>query len=294
MISRPRRSALFMPGDNPRAQQKATGLPADVIILDLEDAVSPTNKEAARQQVQSTLEQTDYGQREVVVRVNRLATQSCEEDLTALASNPPDAVLLPKVESADELFTATVTLNALGAPSDLAVWAMIETPLGIQHIEEIVTATPRLACVVAGTADLASALRITHSSTQLGLQYALSRLVLAARASHIDAIDGVFFNLQDSNGLRHSCETGRQLGFDGKSLIHPGQIETANTVFSPDPESIAHARKVVAAWSELDAHKQGVLVVDDQLIEALHVRDAERLVELSATINAMEQDSQAN
>ncbi len=269
MISRPRRSALFMPGDNPRAQQKATGLPADVIILDLEDAVSPTNKEVARKEVQSTLEQTDYGQREVVVRVNRLATQCCEEDLTALASNPPDAVLLPKVESA-------------------------ETPLGIQHIEEIVTTTPRLACVVAGTADLASALRITHSSTQLGLQYALSRLVLAARASHIDAIDGVFFNLQDSNGLRHSCETGRQLGFDGKSLIHPSQIETANTVFSPDPESIAHARKVVTAWSELDAHKQGVLVVDDQLIEALHVRDAERLVELSATINAMEQDSQAN
>jgi citrate lyase subunit beta/citryl-CoA lyase len=118
--------------------------------------------------------------------------------------------------------------------------------------------------------------------------------VLAARASHIDAIDGVFFNLQDSNGLRHSCETGRQLGFDGKSLIHPSQIETANTVFSPDPESIAYARKVVAAWSELDAHKQGVLVVDDQLIEALHVRDAERLVELSAAINAMEQDSQAS
>ena len=294
MISRPRRSALFMPGDNPRAQQKATGLPADVIILDLEDAVSPTNKELARKQVQSTLEQTDYGQREVVVRVNRLATQCCEEDLTALASNPPDAVLLPKVESADELFTATVALNALGAPSDLPVWAMIETPLGIQHIEEIVTTTPRLACVVAGTADLASALRITHSNTQLGLQYALSRLVLAARASHIDAIDGVFFNLQDSNGLRHSCETGRQLGFDGKSLIHPSQIETANTVYSPDPESIANARKVVTAWSELDAHKQGVLVVDDQLIEALHVRDAERLVELSATINAMEQDSQAN
>nr|MCS5556760.1 aldolase/citrate lyase family protein [Arenicellales bacterium] len=160
MILRPRRSALFMPGDNPRAQQKATGLPADVIILDLEDAVSPANKEAARQQVQSTLEQTDYGQREVVVRVNRLETQSCKEDLKALASNPPDAILLPKVESADELFSATVTLNALGAPSDLAVWAMIETPLGIQHIEEIVAATPRLACVVAGTADLASALRI--------------------------------------------------------------------------------------------------------------------------------------
>ena len=163
MISRPRRSALFMPGDNPRAQQKATGLPADVIILDLEDAVSPANKEVARQQVQSTLEQTDYGQREVVVRVNRLETQSCKEDLTALASNPPDAILLPKVESADELFTATVTLNALGAPSDLALWAMIETPLGIQHIEEIVTATPRLACVIAGTADLASALRITST-----------------------------------------------------------------------------------------------------------------------------------
>ena len=220
MISRPRRSALFMPGDNPRAQQKATGLPADVIILDLEDAVSPTNKEVARKQVQSTLEQTDYGQREVVVRVNRLATQCCEEDLTALASNPPDAVLLPKVESADELFTATVALNALGAPSDLPVWAMIETPLGIQHIEEIVTTTPRLACVVAGTADLASALRITHSNTQLCLQYALARLVLAARASHIDAIDGVFFNLQDSNGLRHSCETGRQLGFDAVSYTH--------------------------------------------------------------------------
>ena len=240
MISRPRRSALFMPGDNPRAQQKATGLPADVIILDLEDAVSPANKKAARQQVQSTLEQTDYGQREVVVRVNRLETQSCKEDLTALASNPPDAILLPKVESADELFTATVTLNALGAPSDLALWAMIETPLGIQHIEEIVTATPRLACVIAGTADLASALRIAHNNAQLGLQYALSRLLLAARASHIDAIDGVFFNLQDSDGLRHSCETGRQLGFDGKTLIHPNQIETANIVFSPDPGSIAH------------------------------------------------------
>ena len=294
MISRPRRSALFMPGDNPRAQQKACGLPADVIILDLEDAVSPTNKKTARQQVQSTLEQIDYGQREVVVRVNHPATQYCQEDLTALASNPPDAILLPKVESADELFTATVTMNALGASPNLAVWAMIETPLGIQHIDEIVTATPRLACVVAGTADLASGLRIPHGSAQLGLQYALSRLLLAARATQIDAIDGVFFNLQDSDGLRHSCETGRQMGFDGKSLIHPSQIGTANTVFSPDPESIAHARKVVAAWSELDAQKQGVLVVDDQLIEALHVRDAERLVELTAAIDAMDQDSQAN
>ena len=283
-----------MPGDNIRAQQKATGLPADVIILDLEDAVSPTNKEAARQQVQSTLEQRAYGQREVVVRVNHPATQYCAEDFTALASNPPDAILFPKVESADELFTATVTMNALGASPNLAVWAMIETPLGIQHIDEIVTATPRLACIVAGTADLASGLRIPHSSAQLGLQYALSRLLLAARATQIDAIDGVFFNLQDSDGLRHSCETGRQMGFDGKSLIHPSQIGTANTVFSPDPESIAHARKVVAAWSELDAQKQGVLVVDDQLIEALHVRDAVRLVELTAAIDAMDQDSQAN
>ena len=293
-ISRPRRSALFMPGDNPRAQQKACGLPADVIILDLEDAVSPTNKEIARRQVQSTLEQTNYGQREVVVRVNHPATQYCEEDLAALASNPPDAILVPKVESADELFTATVSMNALGVPPNLAVWAMIETPLGIQHIDDIVTATPRLACVVAGTADLASRLRIPHSSAQLGLQYALSRLLLAARANQIDAIDGVFFNLQDSDGLRHSCETGRQMGFDGKSLIHPSQIETTNTVFSPDPESIAHARKVVAAWSELDVQKQGVLVVDDQLIEALHVRDAERLVELTAAIDAMDQGSQAN
>ena len=150
-----------------------------------------------------------------------------------------------------------------------------------------------MACVVAGTADLASALRIPHNNAQLGLQYALSRLLLASRATQINAIDGVFFNLQDSDGLRHSCETGRQLGFDGKTLIHPNQIETANTVFSPDPESISHARKVVEAWSELHAQKQGVLVVNDQLIEALHVRDAERLVELSAAIDAMDQDSQA-
>ena len=288
MISRPRRSVLFMPGDNPRAQKKASGLAADVIILDLEDAVAPANKETARDQVLSTLRQHPFGRREVIVRVNRLDSHWGSDDLAALSRTNPDGILLPKVESADELFQAAVAFTAQGAPADLSLWAMVETPRGIQNIEDIACASRQLACLVLGTGDLASGLRLRESDPdRTGLIYALSRCVLAARASGLDVIDGVFFDLADSSGFKVSCEQGRRLGFDGKSLIHPSQIDPANRVFSPGSDAIDHARRVVEAWDTAATHERGVLVVDNQLVEALHVRDARRLLALHDAIEAL-------
>ncbi len=291
MISRPRRSVLFMPGDNPRAQKKASGLAADVIILDLEDAVAPANKEVARNQVLSTLGKSPFGKREVVVRINRLDSPWGVDDLAVLSQVHPDAILLPKIESADELFRAAVTLSAQGIPADIGLWAMVETPRGIQSIEDITNASGRLACLVLGTGDLASSMRITGADQdRSGLVYALSRCVLAARASGLDVIDGVFFDLADSAGFRVSCKQGRQLGFDGKSLIHPDQIDIANGVFSPQPDSIDHARRVIEAWDAAARDERGVLVVDNRLVEALHVRDAHRLLALRDAINTLAAD----
>jgi citrate lyase subunit beta/citryl-CoA lyase len=281
---RPRRSALFVPGSNGRALEKARSLPADVILVDLEDAVAPAAKEEARRQAVAALSGGDWGRRERVLRVNAAATPWGADDLAAAARSGADAVLLPKVSDAEELRTAERALAAAGAPPSLRLWAMIETPRGVLRVAGIAAATPRLAALVAGTSDLVKDLGARHTPGRVEVLTSLSLVVLAARAEGLAALDGVHLDLQDDAGLEAACRQGRDLGFDGKTLIHPRTIEVANRVFTPDPAEVERARRVIEAHREAEARGQGVVVVDGRLVEALHVEAARRLVALAAAV----------
>ncbi len=230
---RPRRSLLFVPGSNPRALEKARALPADGLIFDLEDAVAPATKEEARATVMAALAAGGYGGRELVLRVNALDSPWGHADLAAAATMPIDAVLIPKVESADRVRLAAALLDALGAPPDCSVWCMLETPLGVLNAREIAAASPRLAALVLGTSDLTKDLHALHTRDRLPLLTALQLALLAARAYGLAALDGVHLDLSDDEGFAFACRQGRELGFDGKTLIHPKQIEQANTAFAP-------------------------------------------------------------
>jgi len=284
---RPRRSVLYMPGSNPRALEKGRGLPADGLILDLEDAVAPDAKATARDVVVAALRAGGYGRRELVVRTNALSTTWGQADLVAVARSRAHAVLLPKVESADAVRQAEATLVAAGAPPDLAIWCMIETPRGVLKSAEIAEATPRLACLVMGTSDLAKDLHAAHTPDRAPMLTSLGLCVLAARASGLAILDGVHLDLNDDAGFAASCRQGRALGFDGKTLIHPKTIDAANAAFAPVADEIAFARKIIAAHAEAEAAGKGVVVVDGKLIESLHVQSARRLVALDDMIQAM-------
>ncbi len=284
--ARPRRSALYMPGSNGRALEKARSLDADVLLLDLEDAVAPASKPEARRLVVEDLARGGHGHRERVVRVNGLATPWGADDLAAAARSPADAVLLPKVEGADEVREAERRLDAAGGPPELPLWAMIETPRGVLRAAEIAAASPRLACLVMGTSDLVKDLRARHTPSRMEVLASLSIVLLAARAHGLAALDGVFLDLSDDAGFEASCRQGRDLGFDGKTLVHPRTIEAANRVFSPGADEVDRARRVIAAHAEAEADGRGVVVVDGRLVEALHVAEARRLVELAGAIAA--------
>jgi len=284
---RPRRSVLYMPGSNPRALEKGRGLAADGLILDLEDAVAPEAKATARDVVVSALRAGGYGRRELVVRVNALGTSWGQADLVAVARARAQAVLLPKVESADAVRQAEATLVAAGAPDELAIWCMIETPRGVLKSAEIAEASPRLACLVMGTSDLAKDLHAAHTPDRAPMLASLGLCVLAARANGLAILDGVHLDLGDDAGFAASCRQGRELGFDGKTLIHPKTIDAANAAFAPSAEEIAFARKIIAAHGEAEAAGRGVVVVDGKLIESLHVQNARRLVALDDMILAM-------
>lgn len=284
---RPRRSVLYMPGSNPRALEKGRALPADGLILDLEDAVAPDAKATARDVIVSALRAGGYGRRELVVRVNALSTSWGQADLVAVARSRAHAVLLPKVESADAVRQAEATLVAAGAPADLAIWCMIETPRGVLKSAEIAEATPRLACLVMGTSDLAKDLHAAHTPDRAPMLASLGLCVLAARASGLAILDGVHLDLNDDAGFAASCRQGRALGFDGKTLIHPKTIDAANAAFAPAADEIAFARKIISAHAEAEAAGKGVVVVDGKLIESLHVQNARRLVALDDMIQAM-------
>ena len=281
---RPRRSVLYMPGANSRALDKARSLPADAIVLDLEDAVAPAAKPRAREQVRAAVSAGGYGHREVVIRVNAYGTEWWHEDLLMAISCGADAMLVPKVESADQVskFGDLMTINA--APDDMALWIMAETPLSIRNIDAIAVADPRLAAIVMGTSDLATALRLPPDSQRLGLQHALSACILAARSYGIDILDGVHGNLADTDGLSSACAQGKMLGFDGKTLIHPSQIDTANTVFGVSADEIAAAKEVIASWNAATAAGLGIAVVDGQMIENLHADAARRGLALADAI----------
>ncbi len=283
---RPRRSVLYMPGSNPRALDKGKTLAADALILDLEDAVAPDAKADGRAAIQKALgDKAAYGRRELVVRVNGLDSPWGQADLAAMAKSGADAILLPKVESANSVRRALAVLEANGAPSDLPIWCMMETPRGILHAEEIADA-PRVACLVMGTSDLTKDLQARHTAMRLPMLPSLALCLLAARAARIAILDGVHLDLGDEEGFRAACEQGRELGFDGKTLIHPKQLEAANAVFGPTPEAVADAKKIIAAFAAAQAEGKGVVLVDGKLVENLHVAEAQRLVALAEAIGA--------
>jgi citrate lyase subunit beta/citryl-CoA lyase len=284
---RPRRSVLYMPGSNGRALAKAKTLAADGLIFDLEDAVAPDAKAAARQQVCEAVRAGGYGRRELIVRANGLATPWGREDLAAVASCGADAVLLPKVESGAMIRQALSVLTAHGAPEPLAIWCMLETPLGILHAEEIAASHPRVAALVMGTSDLVKDLHARHTRERLPLLTSMQLCVLAARAYGLSALDGVHLDLEDDAGFAAVCRQAVELGFDGKTLIHPKTIATANALFAPTPQEVAWARTIMVAHAQAVAAGRGVVLVEGRLIENLHVEEARRVLVLADTITAL-------
>jgi citrate lyase subunit beta / citryl-CoA lyase len=268
---------LFMPGSNARALEKARTLPADVLVLDLEDAVAPEMKLEARAQVATAIKGGGYGHREIVVRVNALSTPWGRDDLAAAAA--AGAVLLPKVEAAE---TVSAAIAALGpAP---AVWCMLETPRGILNAPAIAAASPRVAALVMGTSDLTKDLHARHTRERVPLLTSLQLCVLAARSTGITALDGVHLDLEDDAGFAAACRQAADFGFDGKTLIHPKQVALANEVFAPAADEVDWARRVIAAHADALARGRGVAVLDGRLIENLHVDDARRVLALADAI----------
>ena len=285
--SRPRRSVLYMPGSNARALEKGRSLPADGLILDIEDAVAPDSKETARAQIVAALDEGGYGPREIQVRVNGLNTPWGYEDVVAVAKSRADAILLPKVESPETIRQVAAILQAEGAHADMRIWCMMETPLAMLNARDIAGAHPLMGGFVMGTSDLAKDLNCAHTRDRLPMITSLGLCMLAARAYDLAILDGVHLDLSDEDGFAHACQQGRELGFDGKTLIHPKTIAAANRAFAPADDEIAWARKIIAAHEEADAKGQGVVVVDGKLIENLHVVTARRLVSLAERIEAM-------
>ncbi len=284
MNVRPRRSVLYMPGANARALDKARTLAADGLIFDLEDAVAPDAKEQARDNVVHALKQGGYGPRERVVRINGLDTQWGRADLQAACAGYADAILLPKVEHATQVHQAAALMREAGAPDSMALWCMLETPKGVLHAEPIAASGGRLAVLVMGTSDLAKDLRASHTAMRLPMITSLGLCLLAARAYDLAILDGVHLDLEDDAGFAASCVQGRELGFDGKTLIHPRTIAAANEVFAPSAAEIAWAHRVIAAHEEASRAGRGVAVVDGRLVENLHVVAAQRQVALAEAI----------
>ncbi len=282
--NRPYRSVLYIPGSKERALEKAKTLPVDAIIFDLEDAVAPDEKANARTLQAETQDAGGYGARVKLVRVNGLDTEWGADDIAAFATGAADALLIPKVGSGADL-DAVAAL----AP-EKTLWAMIETPAGILHAEEI-AAHPKLEGFVLGTNDLAKDLGTRFQADRMPLMTALQMSLLAARMHGVICIDGVYNAFKDEAGLRVECEQGRDLGMDGKSLIHPAQVDIANAVFAPGSDEIETAERQIAAFAEAKAAGQGVAVVDGKIVENLHVATAEALLAKARAIAELERVS---
>jgi len=276
-----------MPESNARAMEKAKTLGADGLTLDLEDAVAPEAKETARQMVCDAIRAGGYGKRELIVRVNALATPWGYADLAAVAACGADAILLPKVESGDLVHQVLSIMQAHGAPDEVAVWCMLETPRGILRAEEI-AASSRIAALVMGTSDLTKELRARHTRERHPLLASLGWCVLVGRAYRLAVLDGVHLDLSDDHGFEYACRQAADMGFDGKTLIHPKTIATANRIFAPSPDDVAWSRKIIAVHAQATAQGRGVVVVDGRLIENLHVEEAHRLVALAEAIATLE------
>ncbi len=287
-VARPRRSTLYVPGSNPRALQKAAGLPVDAVILDLEDAVLPAAKAAARAAVLAAVAGRTFGHREVIIRINGLDTEWGDADLRAAAASGADGILLSKVDAPATLIAAAQVLDELAAPPGLRLWSMAETPRAVLDMDAIARCTPRLGAIVAGTADLGKSLRVPDQPGRAGLVPALAHCVLAARAAGVDILDGVYTHLADPVGFRAECVQGRQLGFDGKTLIHPGQVAVCNEIFGVSDAEAATAAELIAAWESAAGTGAGVAVHAGRLVERLHVEDARRRLAIHQAIRNLE------
>ncbi|MCP1336671.1 HpcH/HpaI aldolase/citrate lyase family protein [Futiania mangrovi] len=284
---RPRRSVLYMPGSNPRALEKAKTLPADALILDLEDATAPEKKDEARDLVTAAVRKGGYGGREIAVRINGLDTPWGMADLKAAVKAAPDAILVPKVSAPAMVVEVEKLMQDLRADDRTRIWAMMETPRGMLHAEAIAASSTRLDCFVMGTNDLAKDLRARFVPGRAPLLPSLGLCLLAARSYGLAIVDGVCNAIDDTEALEAECRQGLDMGFDGKTLIHPKQIEVTNRVFSPDPDALDLARRQIAAFEAAQAEGKAVAVVDGKIVENLHVAEARRLVALSDAIAAM-------
>lgn len=292
IAARPRRSVLYMPGSNARALEKAREIPADALILDLEDAVAPDAKEEARQQVCDAVKAGGYGKREIAIRVNGLDTPWGAEDIKAAVAAGPDAILVPKINSAADVARAEQALSDAGAKPGLQLWCMIETPLAMLNIQSIAEAAQkpgsRMAVWVMGTNDIAKELRAAHTPDRVPMLASLGLALIAARAYGLVILDGVYNDIKDEEGFVAVCEQGRDMGFDGKTLIHPSQVGPCNNIFSPDTETVAFARKTIEAFELPENKGKGVLKVDGKMVEILHAEIARRTVAIADAIAELE------
>lgn len=291
-IGRSRRSVLYMPSSNQRALEKAKSIPCDALILDLEDAVAPDAKDAAREAACAAACSGDYGRRELTIRVNGADTEWHHADLEAACAAGPDAIVVPKVGSADAVLELVETMTGHGAPERTKLWAMLETPYALLHAEEIAAASERLTVLVLGTNDLVKELYAEHVPGRQPLLPALGLAVLAARATGRVVLDGVYNDVKDTDGFLAECRQGRELGFDGKTLIHPGQVDGANTAFAPSEEAVADARGILAAWQ--DGKGSGVVTYRGRMVENLHVETAQRVLGIHEAIQALDEGADAS
>ena len=296
MNIRPRRSVLYMPGSNARAIEKARTLPADAVILDLEDSVAPEAKPAARQQVMDAVTAGSFGAREVIVRINGLDTQWWLDDLNAVAKAKPDAVLVPKVSRPDHLEDVAERLVDISADQKIRVWAMMETPLAVLNARDIAAAASdietRLTAFVMGTNDLAKETRAKITPGRAAMLPWLMNCVAAARAFGLDIIDGVYNDLADADGFARECSEARGMGFDGKTLIHPNQIAPCNAAFSPSAEEVAQAKKIIAAFDLPENRDKGVVQLEGRMVERLHADMARRTVAIAQAIEARSREAE--
>jgi citrate lyase subunit beta/citryl-CoA lyase len=288
MDIRPRRSVLYMPGANARALEKARALPADALILDLEDAVAPEVKSEARERVAEAVKAKNFGPREVVIRVNAMETAWGIADIEAAVAAGPDAILIPKVSRPGDIASVAKILAARPAPPETRLWAMMETPAAILNAREIAAAASdpsnRLSCLVIGTNDLLKETRARADAERFAAIPWLATCVLAARAHGLDVLDGVYNDFKNEAGFRAECEQGRSLGMDGKTLIHPAQIAPCNDIFSPSKEEVEWSQKIIAAFERPENAGKGVITIDGRMVERLHLAMARRAVAITDAI----------
>jgi citrate lyase subunit beta/citryl-CoA lyase len=282
----PRRSVLYMPGANDKALEKAKGLATDAIIFDTEDSVAPDMKIDARAKVAAAVTSGAYGSRELTIRVNSIDTEWFTDDVRSACEAGPSGIVVPKISSVDDVAAVEALMDKFGAPAHTRIWAMLETPAAMINAVDIATSSERLAVLVMGTNDLVRELHAAFVPGRQPLLWALSKCVNAARYAGKVILDGVYNDLRDEEGFAAECRQGAELGFDGKTLVHPSQLDAANGAFAPDEDEVAQARRVIEAFEEGVAAGKGVIQLDGKMIENLHVANARRALDLADAIAA--------